>query len=50
MVEFFDTVGSGENTGYGTVGVPKAHPGAKESYRKLRESKVKAESSVSVAG
>ncbi len=50
MVAFFDTVGTGENTGYGTVGVPTAHPGAKESYRKARESKIKAESSVSVSG
>jgi chlorophyllide a reductase subunit Y len=50
MVAFFDNVGCGENTGYGTVGAPKAHPGAKESYRKLRESKIKAESSVSVSG
>jgi chlorophyllide a reductase subunit Y len=50
MVAFFDTVGTGENTGYGWTGVPKAHPAAKESYRKLRESKIKAESSVSVGG
>jgi chlorophyllide a reductase subunit Y len=48
MVAFFDTVGTGDNTGYGTQGVPKAHPGAKESYRRARESKVKAESSVAV--
>jgi len=50
MVEFFDTVGTGDNTGYGWTGVPKAHPAAKESYRRLRESKIKAESSVSVGG
>ena len=50
MVAFFDTVGTGENSGYGTTGVPKAHPGAKESYRRARESKIKAESSVSVGG
>jgi chlorophyllide a reductase subunit Y len=50
MVAFFDTVGTGENTGYGTQGVPKAHPDAKASYRRLRESKIKAESSVSVGG
>jgi 3,8-divinyl chlorophyllide a/chlorophyllide a reductase subunit Y len=50
MVEFFDTVGTGDNTGYGWNGVPQAHPAAKESYRRLRESKIKAESSVSVGG
>jgi chlorophyllide a reductase subunit Y len=50
MVAFFDTVGTGDNTGYGWTGVPKAHPGAKDSYRRARESKVKAESSVSVGG
>jgi chlorophyllide a reductase subunit Y len=50
MVAFFDTVGTGDNAGYGSTGVPKAHPNAKESYRKLRESKIKAESSVSVSG
>ncbi len=50
MVEFFDTVGTGDNTGYGTVGVPTAHPAAKDSYRRMRESKIKAESSVSVGG
>ena len=50
MVEFFDTVGTGDNTGYGWTGVPKAHPAAKESYRRLRESKIRAESSVSVGG
>jgi chlorophyllide a reductase subunit Y len=50
MVAFFNTVGTGENTGYGTIGVPTAHPGARESYRRARESKIKAESSVSVGG
>ncbi len=50
MVAFFDSVGTGENTGYGTTGVPKPHPGAKASYRRARESKIKAESSVSVGG
>jgi chlorophyllide a reductase subunit Y len=50
MVDFFDGVGTGENAGYGWTGVPPAHPGAKESYRRLRESRVKAEASVSTAG
>ena len=50
MVDFFDTVGTGDNAGYGWTGVPPAHPGAKDSYRRLREARVKAESSVSTAG
>jgi chlorophyllide a reductase subunit Y len=50
MVSFFDSVGTGENTGYGWQGKPSAHPGAKESYRKVREARAKALSSVSVAG
>lgn len=46
MVSFFDTVGSGEATGYGWTGVPQAHPEARARFRKLREAKAKAESAV----
>jgi chlorophyllide a reductase subunit Y len=50
MVEFFDSVGTGDNTGYGWKGKPVAHPGAKESNRRAREAREKALSSVSVGG
>jgi chlorophyllide a reductase subunit Y len=50
MVEFFDKVGTGENTGYGWKGIPEPHPGAKESFRRQREARAKAISSVSVGG
>jgi hypothetical protein len=46
MVGFFDTVGTGEATGYGWRGVPEAHPGAKERLRKMREAKQRAEAAV----
>ena len=42
MVEFFDGVGTGENTGYGWQGEPEAHPEARARFRKLREAKAKA--------
>jgi chlorophyllide a reductase subunit Y len=42
MVDFFDGVGTGENTGYGTGGVPEPHPDAKARFRKMREAKAKA--------
>jgi chlorophyllide a reductase subunit Y len=50
MVAFFDSVGTGENVGYGWKGVPPAHPGAKESYRRARAAREKAMSSVAVGG
>jgi chlorophyllide a reductase subunit Y len=43
MVAFFDQVGTGDAAGYGWTGVPAAHPGARERYRKMRESKARAE-------
>jgi chlorophyllide a reductase subunit Y len=46
MVGFFDSVGTGEATGYGWRGVPEAHPGAKERLRKMREAKQRAEAAV----
>jgi chlorophyllide a reductase subunit Y len=46
MVSFFDGVGSGDNAGYGTRGVPVAHPQAKERFRKMREAKARAAASV----
>ena len=42
MVSFFQGVGQGDNTGYGTTGTPKAHPEARARYRKVREAKAKA--------
>ncbi len=48
MVSFFDGVGTGERTGYGTLGVPQTHPGSKERFRKMRESKARAEAHVPV--
>jgi chlorophyllide a reductase subunit Y len=50
MVAFFDKVGTGENTGYGWQGAPPPHPGAKDTYRRAREAREKALSSVSVGG
>ena len=41
MVEFFAGVGTGDNTGYGTDGVPKDHPQAREKYRKQRMAREK---------
>jgi chlorophyllide a reductase subunit Y len=46
MVSFFDNVGAGETAGYGFKDVPKDPPGSKDRYRKLREARVKAASSV----
>jgi chlorophyllide a reductase subunit Y len=46
MVSFFDGVGSGDNAGYGSLGVPVAHPQAKERFRKMREAKARAAASV----
>jgi chlorophyllide a reductase subunit Y len=46
MVGFFDSVGTGEATGYGWRGVPQAHPGAKDRLRKMREAKQRAEAAV----
>ena len=48
MVSFFDKVGTGESTGYGWTGVPEAHPGAKERFRKMREARTRAEANVPV--
>jgi chlorophyllide a reductase subunit Y len=45
MVSFFEGVGAGEATGYGWKGVPQAHPGARERYRRIREAKAKAAAS-----
>jgi chlorophyllide a reductase subunit Y len=45
MVSFFDSVGTADNTGYGWQGVPEAHPGAKERFRRMREVKAKAAAS-----
>ncbi len=45
MVSFFDKVGVADAAGYGWQGVPKAHPGARERYRKVREAKAKAAAS-----
>jgi chlorophyllide a reductase subunit Y len=46
MVSFFEGVGTGDTAGYGSRGVPVAHPQAKERFRKMREAKVKAAASV----
>ena len=46
MVSFFEGVGTADTAGYGSRGVPKAHPEAKERFRKMREAKVKAAASV----
>jgi chlorophyllide a reductase subunit Y len=46
MVSFFEGVGTGDNAGYGTRGVPVAHPQAKERFRKMREAKARAAASV----
>jgi len=48
MVSFFDGVGSAEAAGYGWAGVPERHPGAKERFRKIRESKARAEAHIPV--
>ena len=42
MVSFFQGVGTGDNTGYGTNGTPVAHPEARARYKKVREAKAKA--------
>jgi chlorophyllide a reductase subunit Y len=42
MVEFFEGVGAPERAGYGWVGKPDAHEGAKEAFRKTREGRAKA--------
>ena len=42
MVSFFETVGAGDNAGYGWQGRPQAHPGARERYRRTREARAKA--------
>jgi chlorophyllide a reductase subunit Y len=48
MVAFFDHVGTGDAAGYGWTGVPEAHSGARERYRKIRESKARAEAHIPV--
>ena len=48
MVSFFTGVGTGDATGYGWQGVPPAHPGAKDRYRRVREAKAKAAASQSM--
>ena len=48
MVAFFDKVGSADNTGYGWQGAPRAHPAARERYRRVREAKAKAAASQSM--
>jgi len=45
MVSFFDKVGTADTAGYGWQGVPQAHPGAKERFRRAREAKAKAAAS-----
>jgi chlorophyllide a reductase subunit Y len=42
MVSFFAGVGSGDNAGYGTQGVPEAHPQARERFKKQRLARAKA--------
>ncbi len=42
MVAFFSGVGGGDNTGYGTQGVPEAHPQARERFKKMRLARAKA--------
>jgi chlorophyllide a reductase subunit Y len=42
MVSFFGGVGSGDNAGYGSKGVPEAHPQARERFKKQRLAKAKA--------
>ncbi len=42
MVSFFDSVGSGDNTGYGWEGTPTAHPEFRARTKKLREAREKA--------
>ncbi len=48
MVSFFDRVGAGDAAGYGSAGVPEPHPGAKDRFRKMRESKARAEAHIPV--
>ena len=48
MVSFFDTVGTGDSAGYGWQGVPESHPGAKERFRKMRESRARVEAHIPV--
>ena len=45
MVSFFGGVGTGDNAGYGTKGVPAAHPAARERYKRVREARAKAAAS-----
>ena len=45
MVSFFENVGTGDAAGYGWQGVPQAHPGAKDRFRRAREAKAKAAAS-----
>jgi len=42
MVSFFDTVGAGDNTGYGWQGKPEEHPDYRAKNQKLRLAKAKA--------
>ena len=42
MVDFFAKVGGPDAAGYGWKGVPEDHPGARERFRKMRESRAKA--------
>jgi chlorophyllide a reductase subunit Y len=46
MVAFFGAVGSGDNAGYGSAGVPQAHPQARERFKKQRLARAKAAEAV----
>jgi chlorophyllide a reductase subunit Y len=46
MVSFFDTVGTGDATGYGWQGVPKTPPGAADRARKAKLARQAAEAAV----
>jgi chlorophyllide a reductase subunit Y len=50
MVAFFDQVGTRDKAGYGWVGVPEEHPGAKETFRRAREARARAEASTATSG
>jgi chlorophyllide a reductase subunit Y len=46
MVSFFDGVGSGDNTGYGWKGAPKAHPAARAQAKRAREARAAATAAI----
>jgi chlorophyllide a reductase subunit Y len=46
MVSFFTGVGAGDNAGYGSSGVPEAHPQARERFKKQRLARAKAAEAV----